>query len=330
MSASTIDKLVEDFRAGSRLACARLVSVVENGGQEAVAVLHKLYPLGGRGYWVGVTGPPGAGKSSLVEKLARVLRGRGETVGIIAVDPTSPFSGGALLGDRIRMASLFTDPGVFIRSMATRGSQGGLALRTREACEVLDAFGLNWILIETVGVGQVELDVAGTADTTVVVLVPESGDSIQTMKAGLMEVGSIFCVNKSDRDGADRLVMELEAMLELRKRSNDWAPPVLRTVAVTGEGVAELLRQIEVHRSHQDQLGLRRARRAERTAAAIRSIVDERMQEWVWQRPDVRERLAALVEKIIAGESTPYSAAAEIVGMCRSPESERSGNGREA
>lgn len=317
MSASTTESLVREFRAGSRLACARLISLVEDSGPEAYDILHELYPQTGRAYWVGITGPPGAGKSTLVEKLALELRRRDKTVGIVAVDPTSPFSGGALLGDRVRMSALFTDPGVFIRSMATRGGQGGLALRTREACEVLDAFGQDFILIETVGVGQVELDVAGTADTTVVVLVPESGDAIQTMKAGLMEVGSLFCVNKSDREGADRLLMELEMMLELRPRGDGWSPPVQKTVGTSGKGVAELLDSVERHRRHQEELGLRRARRAERTAATVRAIVEERLKAAVWGSADVRDLLASGVERALGGESTPYAAAEEILEICR-------------
>jgi LAO/AO transport system kinase len=317
VSASTTERLLAEFRGGSRLACARLISLVENSGPEAYDVLHEIYPLTGRGYWVGITGPPGAGKSTLVEKLAMELRCRNKTVGIVAVDPTSPFSGGALLGDRVRMAGLFTDPGVFIRSMATRGGHGGLAVRTREACEVLDAFGRDFILIETVGVGQVELDVAGTADTTVVVLVPESGDAIQTMKAGLMEIGSVFCVNKSDREGADRLTMELEMMLELRPRHDQWSPPVQKTVATGSRGITQLLDLVEQHRAHLEEHGLRRQRRAERTAATVRSIVEERLRAAVWNRADVRELLDRQVGLALEGESTPYRAADEILELCR-------------
>jgi LAO/AO transport system kinase len=212
-----LPRLLEDFRAGRKAALARAVSIVENHRPGFDALLAELHPLLGRAQRLGLTGPPGAGKSTMTARLAAAYRARGLTVGVIAVDPTSPFTGGALLGDRIRMEAVALDPGVFIRSMATRGSLGGLAAATREVADVLDAFGIDRILIETVGVGQSELDIARTADSSVVVLVPESGDSIQTLKAGLMEIADLFVVNKSDRPGSDRLRNELELMLGLRK-----------------------------------------------------------------------------------------------------------------
>src|SRR5215213_5792326 len=211
-----IATLLTQFGEGKKAALARAVSIVENRRSGADRLLAELHPKLGRARRIGVTGPPGAGKSTLTTALAAALRSRGMTVGIVAVDPTSPFTGGALLGDRIRMESVALDPGVFIRSMATRGSLGGLAATTREVADVLDAYGFDRILVETVGVGQSELDIARTADTSVVVLVPESGDSIQTLKAGLMEIADVFVVNKSDRPGADRLRNELELMLGLR------------------------------------------------------------------------------------------------------------------
>jgi LAO/AO transport system kinase len=214
--ADPIARLLEDFDAGRKPALARAVSIVENHRPGFDVLLGRLHPRIGRGWRIGLTGPPGAGKSTMTTQLAAAYRAQGLTVGIVAVDPTSPFTGGALLGDRIRMEQIALDPGVFIRSMATRGSLGGLAAATREVCDVLDAFGIDRILIETVGVGQSELDIARTADTSVVVLVPESGDSIQTLKAGLMEIADVFVVNKSDRPGADRLRNELEVMLGMR------------------------------------------------------------------------------------------------------------------
>jgi LAO/AO transport system kinase len=214
--ADSVSRLLEDFDAGRKPALARAVSIVENHRAGFDVLLGRLHPRIGRGWRIGLTGPPGAGKSTMTTQLAAAYRAQGLTVGIVAVDPTSPFTGGALLGDRIRMEQVALDPGVYIRSMATRGSLGGLAAATREVCDVLDAFGIDRILIETVGVGQSELDIARTADTSVVMLVPESGDSIQTLKAGLMEIADVFVVNKSDRPGADRLRNELEVMLGMR------------------------------------------------------------------------------------------------------------------
>jgi LAO/AO transport system kinase len=306
-------ELLSRFRSGSKRACGRLMSVVENDPEAATAILDELYPQMGRAYRVGITGPPGAGKSTLVEKLARECRQRGKTVGIVAVDPTSPFSGGAVLGDRVRMPSLFTDPGVFIRSMATRGGLGGLAVRTKEVCDVLDAFGRDYILIETVGVGQVELDVAAAAGSTVVVLVPESGDSIQAMKAGLMEIGEVFCVNKSDREGADRLVMEIEMMVEMKERGNGWVPPVVKTVATSGLGVAALLDRLEEHRRHLEATGAMTVRKRESIQHEIAELVDDRLRRNIWQRPDVVERLTQLTGQVAEGKTTPYRSAEAIV-----------------
>ncbi len=320
----TTDQLLAAFRAKDRRACGRLLSLVENDPQAAIAVLDELYPATGRAYRVGITGPPGAGKSTLVEKLARECRTRNRTVGIVAVDPTSPFSGGAVLGDRVRMVSLFTDPGVFIRSMATHGGRGGLAVRTREVCDVLDAYGCDYIIIETVGVGQVELDVAEAAHSTVVVLVPESGDAIQTMKAGLMEIGQVFCVNKSDREGADRLVMEVEAMVELKAKDNGWIPPVVKTVATTGLGVAGLLDRLEQHHAWLARTGAAEERRERAVSREIVALVDEELRRSLWERPEATRRLALEVQRVKQGNSTPYRAARAILEQLL-PGTERTG-----
>ncbi|HTW90257.1 MAG TPA: methylmalonyl Co-A mutase-associated GTPase MeaB [bacterium] len=305
--------MLAEFRAGSKRACARLMSIVEDEPDVATTVLDELYPLMGRAFRIGITGPPGAGKSTLVEKLGRECRNRNRTVGIVAVDPTSPFSGGALLGDRVRMPSLFTDPGVFIRSMATRGGVGGLAARTKEVCDVLDAFGRDCVIIETVGVGQVELDIAGAAHSTVVVLVPESGDGIQTMKAGLMEIGDLFCVNKSDREGADRVAMEVEAMVEMKTKTNGWVPPVVKTVATTGLGVPSLLDQLEAHRKHLESSGVLLDRKRESVRSEIVELTEEWLRRDVWRRPDTTVRLDELVQQVMDGGTTPYKAAEAIL-----------------
>ena len=245
MNTNDIERLVDGVRNGDVQAIARTISLIENEHPAAEALLNALFPYTGNAYRIGITGPPGAGKSTLTAQITRQLRKEGKTVGIIAVDPTSPFTGGAVLGDRIRMAEFATDPGVFIRSMASRGSMGGLARRTQDVGDVLDAAGKDVIIYETVGVGQTELDIAEAADTTVVVLVPESGDAIQTMKAGLMEIADIFVVNKSDREGAERIKIELDLMLQLRPTKRAWEPPIVMTVAYKGEGIEELMKKME-------------------------------------------------------------------------------------
>jgi LAO/AO transport system kinase len=267
------------------VALARAISLVENESGAAEALLAAAFPRTGQGLRIGVTGPPGAGKSTLTARLARAYREAGHPVAIVAVDPTSPFSGGAVLGDRVRMWELAGDPGVFIRSMASRGSLGGLAAATSDVCDVLEAVGFTRILIETVGVGQSELEVAETADTTLVVLVPESGDAVQALKAGLMEIGDVFAINKADREGAERAAHAVRSMLHLGTHRDGWEPPVVLTVASEGTGVAGLVETLGRHVDHlaaQGQLASRRRKRlGERIDAGIQARARERYRERV-------------------------------------------------
>ena len=274
---STPDELITRTLAGDRVPLARAISWVENEHPNAIALLDACFARAGRAYRIGITGPPGAGKSTLVTKLALEYRARGLTVAIVAVDPTSPFSGGALLGDRVRMHELSGDEGVFIRSMATRGSMGGLAVHTAQVCDVLDAAGFDRVLIETVGVGQSELEVAQTADTTAVVLVPESGDAVQAMKAGLMEIADVFVINKSDREGADRAAQAIRSALHLRAKTSEWDIPVQLTSAARGEGVGELLERFEQHLAWLGASGTLDRRRRRRLEQRLEALVRERL-----------------------------------------------------
>jgi LAO/AO transport system kinase len=271
-----VTRVAEGVRRGERACVARLLSLVEAGDEAGLAAAAELAADGGRGYTIGITGAPGAGKSSLTDRLVRVLRSRGDTVSVLAIDPSSPRTGGALLGDRVRMGDHATDPGVFIRSMATRGALGGLAAATRHAVRVLDASGTPWILVETVGVGQVEIDIAGATDTTVVVVTPGWGDGVQANKAGLLEVADVFAVNKADRPGADAAVKDLEGMLELSPAAT-WTPPIVETVATTGEGVDKLWEAISAHRRHLVATGELERRRRERLRREIRSLVEAQL-----------------------------------------------------
>jgi LAO/AO transport system kinase len=341
--------LLEQFRSGKELGLARAISLVEDERPGFQAFLHTVLETPRFAKRIGFTGPPGAGKSSLVASLTRCFRDQSEDVGIVAVDPTSPYSGGALLGDRIRMNDLATDPGIFIRSMATRGSLGGLATTTKEVLDLMDAFGFQRVLVETVGVGQTELEITGAADTVVVILVPESGDAIQAMKAGLMEIADIFVVNKSDRPGSDRLVRDLQLALHLRQgealkdvpahhgvdlkrvgaprdmardmveeRSPEsgtleWEIPVLQTVAQSGEGVPDLVEAIAQHRSYLEASGKLLERRGARAAGRVRDVVNRELRRVAWSHPRVKELLEEGVEEIVAGRETPYSLASKIM-----------------
>jgi LAO/AO transport system kinase len=299
------------LREGNHGAIARAISMVENDAEGAAELLIHLFPSTGRSYRIGVTGPPGAGKSTITSKLAQFYRAQRQTVGIIAVDPTSPFTGGALLGDRVRMTEVEMDAGVFIRSMASRGSLGGLSRKAVEAADVLDAAGKDIIIMETVGVGQSELDIAGAADTTVVVLVPESGDSIQAMKAGLMEIADFFVLNKADRAGADQAVMAIQMILHFRQ-SVEWNADVLKSVASDGIGIPEIAAQIERHRAHLEASGRLVVNRKMRLQRRVQELVADRLHVDFWSD----ERIALLVRRLdalAAKESTPWDVARELV-----------------
>ncbi|MBN1890145.1 MAG: methylmalonyl Co-A mutase-associated GTPase MeaB [Thermoflexales bacterium] len=307
----THTSLIQDTLAGNRRALARLLSRIEDGGAAAGALLAALYPHTGRAYLLGVTGAPGTGKSTLVAELAKAYRRQGQTVSIVAVDPSSPFSGGALLGDRIRMRDLAGDAGVFIRSMATRGSLGGLARATAGVCQALDAAGYGLILIETVGAGQAEVDIARTADTTLVVEAPGMGDEVQAIKAGILEIADVLVVNKADREGADSTARALQAMLELGA-AGPWRVPVLKTIALEGKGIAEVVEAVERHRQYLAGSGERERRARRRVEGELDAVLREAlMRDLVKRLPD--GELEAAVERILARETDPYSAADELL-----------------
>ncbi|MFD7414575.1 methylmalonyl Co-A mutase-associated GTPase MeaB [Kitasatospora purpeofusca] len=315
-----VPTLVEQARQGRPRAVARLISLVENAAPELREVMAALAPYTGHAYTVGLTGSPGVGKSTSTSALVSAYRRLGKRVGVLAVDPSSPFSGGALLGDRVRMQDHATDPEVFIRSMATRGHLGGLSWAAPQALRVLDAAGCDVILVETVGVGQSEVEIAAQADTSVVLLAPGMGDGIQAAKAGILEIGDLFVVNKADRDGADATARELNHMLGLgeARDAGAWRPPIVKTVAARGEGVDEVVEALEKHRAWLEEHGELEVRRRRRAAQEIEAIALAALRSRIGDLHGDRQ-LAALAEKVVAGELDPYGAADRLVaGLTRS------------
>ncbi|MGK5630924.1 methylmalonyl Co-A mutase-associated GTPase MeaB [Streptomyces sp. URMC 123] len=316
-----VPTLVEQARQGRPRAVARLISLVEGASPQLREVMAALAPLTGGAYVVGLTGSPGVGKSTSTSALVSAYRRIGKRVGVLAVDPSSPFSGGALLGDRVRMSDHASDPGVYIRSMATRGHLGGLAWAAPQAIRVLDAAGCDVVLVETVGVGQSEVEIASQADTSVVLLAPGMGDGIQAAKAGILEIGDVYVVNKADRDGADATHRELNHMLGLgeARGPGDWRPPIVRTVAARGEGIDEVVEALEKHRAWMEERGVLAERRRARAAHEVETIAVTALRERIGDLRGDR-RLDALAERIVAGELDPYAAADELVaGLTESP-----------
>jgi LAO/AO transport system kinase len=301
------------FFAGETLAASRLMTLVERGGPDAETVLDTLFPRTGHAYRVGITGLSGAGKSTLVNHLIRRYRARSLSVGVVAEDPTSPFSGGAVLGDRVRMVYSQGDPGVFIRSIASRGSETGFSEKADELADVLDAFGRDVVLLETIGIGQLEYKIRFAAHTTVVVLTPDAGDDVQSLKAGLMEIADVFALNKSDRPGGREYAEDLRSIVTLRSPVGGWVPAVVATVGTTGEGVDDLVRAVDAHREFIDSRGLRETRRIESLRARVASLAEEKLREMLWQNEYSRSRIDVVLRDVAAGKKSPYQAAAEIV-----------------
>ncbi|WP_328300846.1 methylmalonyl Co-A mutase-associated GTPase MeaB [Streptomyces sp. NBC_00435] len=326
MTAVDVPQLVAQAREGRPRAVARLISLVEGASAQLREVMAALAPLTGNAYVVGLTGSPGVGKSTTTSALVSAYRQAGKRVGVLAVDPSSPFSGGALLGDRVRMSDHASDPGVYIRSMATRGHLGGLAWAAPQAIRVLDAAGCEVILVETVGVGQSEVEIAAQADTSVVLLAPGMGDGIQAAKAGILEIGDVYVVNKADRDGADATARELNHMLSLgeSRGKGDWRPPIVKTVAARGTGIDELVEALEKHRAWMDERGVLAERRTARAAREVETIAITALRA---RLADVHgdTRLEALAARVAAGELDPYAASDALLATLTEPDAEPAG-----
>ncbi len=303
---------LRNLLSGEKRIIAKTISAVETDSD--TEILEKIFPFTGNAYYVGITGPPGAGKSTLVNAIAKKLLKKNNKIGIIAVDPTSPFSGGALLGDRVRMTDLSLHKNVFIRSMASRGSLGGLAQKTKDVAMVLDASGMEYVLIETIGVGQVELDIAQICDTTTVVLVPESGDSIQAMKAGLLEIADIVVVNKGDREGCERIIMELKFAFDLREQKVGWHFPILKTIATQDKGVEELVDTIESHKKYLKRSGKLEEERKAKLMLHIHELIEEKIRLHVRKKIIKEDELKKIVDEVYERRLNPYSIAEKIAG----------------
>lgn len=307
------ESIIQGLLTQDKRAISRCISLTENDEKEASEILKKISTKIGKAYRIGVTGPPGAGKSTITNQLTKLLRTKKLKVGIIAVDPTSPFTGGALLGDRVRMNEIGNDEGVFIRSMATRGSLGGLSKKTTDAADILDASGFDYIIMETVGVGQSELDIAQNADTTIVVLVPESGDSVQAMKAGLMEIADLFVLNKSDRPGAQQAITALKTILMMKEHTeNSWLPDIIKTVASEGEGIKEIYEAIISHRDFMIKSESFYPKRQKQVRARIKEIVEEKLKKKLWNS-SIEETLDSSLKNVVLGTLSPYHIADTIL-----------------
>ena len=308
-----LTQLMQKMLKGDRQALARLFSLLERDASQTPPLMKAIHHQTGRAYCIGVTGPPGAGKSTLVDGLVQLIRGEGSTVGVLAVDPTSPFSGGAVLGDRIRMKRHYLDEGVFIRSLATRGAHGGLSSVTRAAVRLLDAFGVDLVLVESVGVGQTELDVMNVSDTVVVVLAPEMGDAVQALKAGLLEIGDVFVVNKSDREDAGRVASIIKVEVRANAADRWWSPPVLLTQAEKGEGLDKVHGAIAKHRGESEKSSNMQRRRSERRKWEFTQAVRESVEARVADREVQSDEFSSLVTRVQSGDIDPYTAAAQAL-----------------